>query len=79
WCAEHHGMQAVCDTAPELMIARIGAATRRIRIGSGGVMLPYYSAFKVAEQFSMLEALYPGRIDLGVGRAPGGGMAAAGA
>lgn len=77
WCAEHHGMQAVCNTAPEVLLARLGASTRRIRIGSGGVMLPYYSPYKVAEQFSMLEALYPGRIDLGVGRAPGGTLSAA--
>ncbi len=72
WCAEHHGLRAVANPAPEVMLARIGAATRRIRIGSGGVMLPYYSPFKLAEQFLMLEALFPNRIDLGVGRAPGG-------
>lgn len=72
WCAEHHGLRAVANPAPEVMLARIGAATRRIRIGSGGVMLPYYSPFKVAEQFLMLEALFPDRIDLGIGRAPGG-------
>jgi len=77
WCAEHHGLHAVANPAPEVMIARLAAATRRIRVGSGGVMLPYYSAFKVAEQFRMLEALFPGRIDLGVGRAPGGDMATA--
>ncbi len=71
WCAEHHGLRGVCNPCPEVLLARIGAETRRIRIGSGGVMLPYYSPFKVAEQFRMLEALYPGRIDLGVGRAPG--------
>lgn len=72
WCAEHHGLAGVCNPCPEVMIARLGAVTRRIRLGSGGVMLPYYSAFKVAEQFRMLEAMFPGRIDLGVGRAPGG-------
>ena len=72
WCAEHHGLRSVANPAPEVMLARIGAATRRIRIGSGGVMLPYYSPFKLAEQFLMLEALFPNRIDLGVGRAPGG-------
>ena len=77
WCAEHHGLLAVANPAPEVMIARLAAATRRIRVGSGGVMLPYYSPFKVAEQFRMLEALFPGRIDLGVGRAPGGDMATA--
>ncbi len=72
WCAEHHGLQSVANPAPEVMLARIGAATQRIRIGSGGVMLPYYSPFKLAEQFLMLEALFPNRVDLGVGRAPGG-------
>ncbi len=74
WCAEHHGLHAVANPVPEVLLARIGAATRRIRIGSGGVMLPYYSPFKLAEQFLMLEALYPNRIDLGVGRAPGGDL-----
>ena len=74
WCAEHHGLRSVANPAPEVMLARIGAATRRIRIGSGGVMLPYYSPFKLAEQFLMLEALFPNRIDLGVGRAPGGDL-----
>ncbi|MGI4816001.1 MAG: LLM class flavin-dependent oxidoreductase [Janthinobacterium lividum] len=72
WCAEHHGLRGVSNPCPEVMLARIGSITRRIRIGSGGVMLPYYSPFKVAEQFLMLEALFPNRIDLGVGRAPGG-------
>lgn len=72
WCAEHHGLLAVANPAPEVLLARLGAATKRIRLGSGGVMLPYYSPFKLAEQWSMLEALFPGRIDLGVGRAPGG-------
>jgi luciferase family oxidoreductase group 1 len=74
WCAEHHGLQGVSNPCPEVMLARIGSLTRRIRLGSGGVMLPYYSSFKVAEQFLMLEALFPNRIDLGVGRAPGGDM-----
>lgn len=74
WCAEHHGLHGVCNPAPEVMLARLGATTKRIRLGSGGVMLPYYSPFKVAEQFRMLEALFPNRIDLGVGRAPGGDM-----
>lgn len=73
WMSEHHAMQTLACTAPEIMLARIGAETRRIRLGSGGIMLPHYSAFKVAEQFSTLEAMYPNRIDLGVGRAPGGG------
>ncbi|WP_323071701.1 LLM class flavin-dependent oxidoreductase [Mycetohabitans endofungorum] len=74
WCAEHHGLRSVANPAPEVMLARLGSVTQRIRIGSGGIMLPYYSAFKVAEQFMMLEALFPGRVDLAVGRAPGGDM-----
>src|SRR5256884_6105562 len=72
WLAEHHAIGALGDPCPELLVARLGAETRRIRIGTGGVLLPYYSAFRVAESFRMLEALYPGRIDLGIGRAPGG-------
>jgi len=72
WIAEHHAMPTLACTAPEILLARVGAETKRIRIGSGGVMLPHYSALKVAEQFRMLHALYPNRIDLGVGRAPGG-------
>jgi luciferase family oxidoreductase group 1 len=72
WLAEHHAIAALADPCPEVLLARLGAETRRIRIGSGGVLLPYYSAFRTAEAFRMLEALYPGRIDLGIGRAPGG-------
>ncbi len=72
WIAEHHATEALASPAPEILIARIGAETVRIRVGSGGVMLPHYSPLKVAESFRMLHALYPGRIDLGVGRAPGG-------
>jgi luciferase family oxidoreductase group 1 len=72
WLAEHHAIGALADPCPEILLARLGAETRRIRVGTGGVLLPYYSAFKVAEVFRMLEALYPGRIDLGIGRAPGG-------
>ncbi|MGH8220338.1 MAG: LLM class flavin-dependent oxidoreductase [Steroidobacteraceae bacterium] len=72
WIAEHHATQTLASPAPEILIARLGAETRRIRVGSGGVMLPHYSALKVAEQFRMLHALYPDRVDLGVGRAPGG-------
>ena len=72
WLAEHHAIAALADPCPEVLLARIGAETRRMRIGTGGVLLPYYSAFRTAETFRMLEALYPGRIDLGVGRAPGG-------
>ncbi|QCP48493.1 LLM class flavin-dependent oxidoreductase [Trinickia violacea] len=74
WCAEHHGLRGVSNPCPEVMLARLGSLTQRIRIGSGGIMLPYYSPFKVAEQFLMLEALFPNRVDLGVGRAPGGDM-----
>ena len=72
WLAEHHAIGALADPCPEILLARLGAETRRIRVGTGGVLLPYYSAFKVAEVFRMLETLYPGRIDLGIGRAPGG-------
>jgi len=72
WLAEHHAIAALADPCPEVLLARLGAETNRIRIGTGGVLLPYYSAFKVAEVFRMLEALYPGRVDLGIGRAPGG-------
>jgi luciferase family oxidoreductase group 1 len=72
WLAEHHAIAALADPCPEVLLARLGAETRRMRVGTGGVLLPYYSAFRTAESFRMLEALYPGRIDLGVGRAPGG-------
>jgi luciferase family oxidoreductase group 1 len=72
WLAEHHALAALADPCPEILVARVAAETSRIRVGTGGVLLPYYSPFKVAEQFRMLEALYPGRIDLGIGRAPGG-------
>jgi len=72
WLAEHHAIAALADPCPELLVARLGAETQRIRVGTGGVLLPYYSAFRLAESFRMLEALYPGRIDLGIGRAPGG-------
>jgi len=72
WLAEHHAIAALGDPCPEILLARLGAETKRIRIGTGGVLLPYYSALKVAEIFRMLEALYPGRVDLGIGRAPGG-------
>ncbi|MGD9830292.1 MAG: LLM class flavin-dependent oxidoreductase [Hyphomicrobiaceae bacterium] len=72
WLAEHHALRGLADASPEILLARIGCETTRIRIGTGGIMLPYYSTFKIAEQFKMLEALYPGRVDLGVGRAPGG-------
>jgi len=72
WLAEHHAMRGLADASPEVLLARLTAETSRIRLGSGGIMLPHYSAFKIAENFRMLEALAPGRIDLGVGRAPGG-------
>lgn len=71
WLAEHHNSASHAGTAPEILISAIAAITRRIRVGSAGVMLPHYSALKVAEQFKVLEAIAPGRIDLGVGRAPG--------
>ncbi|OMF17564.1 hypothetical protein BK131_06290 [Paenibacillus amylolyticus] len=72
WMSEHHGSGALSFSSPEVMIAHVAAHTDRIRVGSGGVMLPHYSAYKVAENFRLLEALHPGRIDLGIGRAPGG-------
>lgn len=71
WVAEHHNMPTVASTSPPVLIAAMGAQTERMRLGSGGVMLPNHAPFVVAEQFAMLEALYPGRIDLGLGRAPG--------
>jgi luciferase family oxidoreductase group 1 len=74
WLSEHHGLPTIVGSAPEVLMAAVAARTRTIRIGSAGVMLPHYSALKVAEQFRVLEALAPGRIDLGVGRAPGGDM-----
>ena len=73
WMSEHHAMETLACSAPEIMLARIGGETSTIRLGSGGIMLPHYSAFKVAETFRTLHALYPNRIDLGIGRAPGGG------
>ena len=77
WVSEHHAFPAVAGSAPEVLLAAIGAATSTIRIGSGGIMLPHYSAYKVAEVFSLLANLYPGRLDLGVGRAPGADMSTA--
>jgi luciferase family oxidoreductase group 1 len=71
WVAEHHGTTMLASPAPEVLIAAIASATARIRVGSGGVMLPHYSPLKVAEVFSMLAGLYGDRIDLGIGRAPG--------
>lgn len=76
WFAEHHGMPSVASAAPEILIGHVAAATTRIRVGSGGIMLPNHTALKVAETFRTLEALHPGRIDLGLGRAPGSDQAA---
>ncbi|PRP92216.1 Limonene 1,2-monooxygenase [Enhygromyxa salina] len=71
WLAEHHSSVSFAGPCPEILMAHVAARTRSIRVGSGGVMMLHYSALKIAEQFRMLETLYPGRIDLGVGRAPG--------
>jgi luciferase family oxidoreductase group 1 len=71
WVAEHHNLASVASSAPEIMIGQIAAATRHIRVGSGGVMLSNHAPLMVAERFKVLEALFPGRIDLGLGRAPG--------
>jgi luciferase family oxidoreductase group 1 len=72
WISEHHNTTTLAGAAPEILIARLAAETKGIRVGSGGIMLPNHSTLKVAENFRLLEALYPGRIDLGLGRAPGG-------
>lgn len=78
WLAEHHSTNSFAGSAPEVLIPRVASVTERIRVGSGGVMLPHYSPYKVAEQFRMLQTMFPGRIDLGLGRAPAGtGQAAA--
>ena len=71
WLAEHHGSDGLASASPEILIARIASETSTIRVGSGGVMLSHYSPYKVAENFRTLEAMFPGRIDLGIGRAPG--------
>ena len=71
WFAEHHGMPSIASSSPEILIAHVAAGTARIRVGSGGIMLPNHAPLKVAESFHTLEALHPGRIDLGIGRAPG--------
>ena len=71
WVSEHHSHPSIVGSAPEVLLGALAARTTRIRLGSAGVMLPHYSAYKVAEQFRVLDALAPGRIDLGVGRAPG--------
>lgn len=75
WLSEHHNTITLAGAAPEVFIARLGAETQQIRLGSGGIMLPNHSTLKVAENFRLLEALYPHRIDLGIGRAPGGDRA----
>jgi luciferase family oxidoreductase group 1 len=72
WLSEHHNTLSLAGAAPEILIARLAAESKQIRVGSGGIMLPNHSALKVAENFRLLEALYPNRIDLGIGRAPGG-------
>lgn len=77
WLAEHHGTPGLACNSPEVMIGPVAAATQHLRVGSGGVMLPHYSPLKVAETFSMLNGLFPGRIDLGIGRAPGTSAAVA--
>ena len=71
WVAEHHNFPTIASTSPPVLMAHLAASTSRIRIGSGGVMLPNHPPLVVAEQFALLEALHPGRIDLGIGRAPG--------
>lgn len=72
WVAEHHGSDKLVSSSPEILMAHLAAKTERIRIGSGGIMLPHYSAYKVAENVRLLELMHPGRIDVGLGRAPGG-------
>jgi luciferase family oxidoreductase group 1 len=71
WVAEHHNLPSIASSAPDIMIGQIAAATRHLRVGAGGVMLPNHAPLMVAERFKILEALFPGRIDLGIGRAPG--------
>lgn len=75
WVSEHHANPVICGSVPEVLLAAIGANTRHIRIGTGGIMLPHYSAYRVAEIISTLNNLYPGRFDAGLGRAPGGDVA----
>src|SRR6476659_3278226 len=71
WLAEHHNLPTIASSAPDIMIGQVAAVTRNMRIGSGGVMLPNHAPLMVMERFKVLEALFPGRIDLGLGRAPG--------
>lgn len=79
WVSEHHGAPATAGNSPEILMSRIASATRRIRVGSGGVLLPNYSSLKLAENYQLLEALFPGRVDLGFGRAPGADRRTSGA
>lgn len=72
WVSEHHNSRSFASASPEILMSALASSTRRIRIGSGGVLISHYSPLKIAEQFNMLQSLYPGRIDLGIGRAPGG-------
>jgi luciferase family oxidoreductase group 1 len=77
WLAEHHSIPSVASTAPEIMIGNVASVTERMRVGAGGIMLPNHPPLRVAEEFRVLEALHPGRIDLGIGRAPGSSPATA--
>jgi luciferase family oxidoreductase group 1 len=72
WVAEHHNTNGIAGSSPEVLISHIASSTKKIRVGSGGVLLPQYSPYKIAENFKVLEALFPNRIDLGIGRSPGG-------
>jgi luciferase family oxidoreductase group 1 len=74
WVAEHHGSNSFAGSSPEILISRIATSTEKIRVGSGGIMLPHYSPYKIAENFNLLETMFPKRIDLGIGRAPGSDM-----
>ena len=79
WIAEHHDLPGLACSAPEVMLSYIGAKTNHIRIGSGAVLLPHYKPYKVAEVYNMLATLFPNRIDIGIGRAPGGSAEASNA
>src|SRR5699024_11413096 len=72
WVAEHHDMSGLASPAPDMMLSIIGAKTNRIRLGAGAVLLPHYKPFNIAERYNLLATLFPGRVDLGIGRAPGG-------
>src|SRR6266567_4388213 len=77
WLAEHHNRPGIASAATSIVIAHVAQGTRRIRVGAGGIMLPNHAPLAIAEQFGTLESLYPGRVDLGLGRAPGSDQAAA--